>query len=162
MHLLRKDLVIHILVAWAIIALMPNGGSAASKRYGLDRCAYANCFHRELSRSLPERRGYIYKPHHKIKIEEATPVGRLQNTIGKQQTERKTAAGAFQRPAILQLQGPSGLSCRRGRRLLQGQGYYRVSPFECRGRMFTYFARRDGKVVRILVDSRNGRIISTH
>jgi hypothetical protein len=55
---------------------------------------------------------------------------------------------------------PYRISCGEGRELLLDRGFRRVRTFECRGRIYTYFARRYGDAFRIQVNARTGRIVS--
>ena len=54
------------------------------------------------------------------------------------------------------------ISCREGSMILRDRGFYRVRPIECDGRTYTYFGRRHGDSVTILLNSRNGRIIGVN
>ncbi|MDP9137358.1 MAG: hypothetical protein M3N38_04180 [Pseudomonadota bacterium] len=52
-----------------------------------------------------------------------------------------------------------GISCRDGRDIVEDRGFRRVRVLECQGRTFTYLGWRRGDTYRILVNSRNGRIV---
>jgi hypothetical protein len=52
------------------------------------------------------------------------------------------------------------VSCSEGRLALLERGFRRVRPINCRGRTYTYLARRAGDTFRILLHSRTGRILS--
>jgi hypothetical protein len=172
------------LLAWAIMLLMAADATAASKRQGLSRCAYADCVSRQVSRSQAKS-GSSYKPRFKREVRDPAvlgakkdarrkrriedPVSRLQKKIARQRLERQTGLDRHDRDdryrAFNHLHGDSpsrSLTCRKARLFLLGQGFYRISPLDCQGRTFTYLARRNGDTVRILVDSRYGRIISTN
>jgi hypothetical protein len=58
--------------------------------------------------------------------------------------------------------GMGRISCREGSMILRDRGFYRVRPIECQGRTYTYFGRRHGDSVRILLSARNGRIIDVN
>jgi hypothetical protein len=52
------------------------------------------------------------------------------------------------------------VSCREGREIVDDSGFNRVRTVECRGRNYTYTGRRHGDSFRIVLNSRNGRIVS--
>lgn len=52
------------------------------------------------------------------------------------------------------------ISCMQGRRIVSRQGFYRVAPLQCSGRVFRYRAIRRHEPWTILVSARSGRIIS--
>jgi hypothetical protein len=151
---LIKCLVICGLVAWSI-SLMTIDGDAASRRVNQSRCASVSCL-RQFTPGVDaanELRRYR-------RTQDA--VSRLQNKIAQQQAERRQQLGKSQkRPSYLYAYSPRQISCRTGRQLVRGQGFYRVNALECQGRTFTYLARENGKLVRVTVDSRHGRIIGT-
>jgi hypothetical protein len=51
------------------------------------------------------------------------------------------------------------LGCGEGRAIVRDRGFYRVRIVECRGRIYTYLGRRHGDTFRVLLNSRNGRIV---
>jgi hypothetical protein len=91
-------------------------------------------------------------------------VTRLQNRIAEQQAERRTdlkrERRKFSYSELYHRRFPR-IACRKGRQLVQSEGFYRVDMLECQGRIFTYLARANGKMVRVMVDSRFGTIIGT-
>jgi hypothetical protein len=166
---LIKCVLICALVALSI-SLTSTEGSAASNRLDKVRCPYANCF----TLPLPKRYGYSYrgrttdseKLRRKRVMDDA--VSRLQEKIAREQAKRRSTSEKERNPysysTIDRLYADSPfreLTCREGRLLVQGQGFFRVNPLECRGRTFTYLARENGRMVRVTVDSLYGRIIST-
>jgi hypothetical protein len=50
------------------------------------------------------------------------------------------------------------LSCGEARRLVRRSGYRNVAARDCSGRTYTFNATRNGRVVVIYVNSRNGRV----
>lgn len=52
------------------------------------------------------------------------------------------------------------ISCSYGRRAVADRGYRRVRTIECNGRNYTYTARRNGNVYRIVISARTGNIVS--
>jgi hypothetical protein len=50
------------------------------------------------------------------------------------------------------------LSCNEARRIVRRNGFRNVETRECQGRTYTFFATRNGRDVRIYVNSRTGRI----
>jgi hypothetical protein len=52
------------------------------------------------------------------------------------------------------------VSCREGRRIVDNSGFNRVRTVECDGRNYTYMGRRHGDDFRVVLNSRNGRIVS--
>jgi hypothetical protein len=52
------------------------------------------------------------------------------------------------------------VSCREGREIVDDSGFNRVRTVECSGRNYTYMGRRHGDTFRIVLNSRNGRIVS--
>jgi hypothetical protein len=54
--------------------------------------------------------------------------------------------------------GPGRISCGEGR-LIVAQRFNRVRVVECRGGIYTYLGRRQGDTFRVMVNSRNGRIV---
>jgi hypothetical protein len=52
------------------------------------------------------------------------------------------------------------VSCREGREIVDDSGFNRVRTVECSGRNYTYTGRRHGDTFRIVLNSRNGRIVS--
>jgi hypothetical protein len=180
---LSKHLLSLVLLVWPIMVLTGADASAASKRHGLSRCAYADCVGRHVSRSLAGSASY--KPRFKREVRDHAVLGakkdvrrkrriedsvsRLQKKIARQRLEHRTGLDRHEREVrrrtFNHIYGDSpsrSLTCRRARLFLLGQGFYRISPLDCQGRTFTYLARRKGDTVRILVVSRYGRIISTN
>jgi hypothetical protein len=51
------------------------------------------------------------------------------------------------------------LGCGEGRAIVRDRGFRRVRTVECRGRIYTYLGRSHGDTFRILLNSRNGRIV---
>jgi hypothetical protein len=147
-----------VLVA-SSICLTASEGSAASRRFDMNRCTYAGC----IRPSMPKRYGNSYQSR-----VTGDAVSRLQDKIARQQAKSRNASGTsrnqYSKPNPYRLFAHSpfrGIDCREGRLLVQGQGFYRVNPLECQGLTFTYIARQNGKLVRVTVDSRYGRIIGT-
>jgi hypothetical protein len=56
--------------------------------------------------------------------------------------------------------GNRGISCRRGKRIVENAGFRRVQVRDCKGRNFRYTGRKRGDTFEIRVNSRNGRIVS--
>jgi hypothetical protein len=152
------------------IHLTTTEGIAASKRFDMDRCAYASCFRLPMAK----RYGYSYQggptdSAKKLRRNRLTEdaVSRLQDKIAREQSKRRTTSERDRNHYSYSEINPfayspfRGIDCRKGRLLVQGQGFYRVNPLECQGRIFTYLARENGKMVRVTVDSRYGRIIGT-
>jgi hypothetical protein len=54
------------------------------------------------------------------------------------------------------------ISCGEGRAILRDRGFHRVRIVECSGRTYTYFGRRHGDSFRVLLNSRNGRIVGVN
>jgi hypothetical protein len=54
------------------------------------------------------------------------------------------------------------ISCGEGRAILRDRGFYRVRIIECSGRTYTYFGHRHGDSFRVLLNSRNGRIVGVN
>ena len=54
------------------------------------------------------------------------------------------------------------ISCGEGRAILRDRGFNRVRIIECSGRTYTYFGRRHGDSFRVLLNSRNGRIVGVN
>jgi hypothetical protein len=134
-------------------------GSAASRRFDMNRCAYAGC----IRLSTPRKYGYSYQGR---VTEDA--VSRLQDKIAREQaksrnsSERNRTQYSYSDTNRVHAYSPfRGIDCREGRLLVQGHGFYRVNPLECQGLTFTYIARENGKMIRVIVDSRYGRIITT-
>lgn len=50
------------------------------------------------------------------------------------------------------------LSCGEARRIVRRSGFRNVATRECRGRTYTFLATRNGRDVRVFVNSRTGRI----
>jgi hypothetical protein len=151
------------------ISLMPTEGSAASNRLDMHRCAYANCF----TFPLPRRYGHSYRAgptgSEKLRRNRRTQdaVSRLQAKIARDRAKRSSSEnerGPYSYSAIDRRFAHDPfreISCREGRLLVQGQGFSRVNALECQGTTFTYLARENGEMVRVTVDARYGRIIST-
>jgi hypothetical protein len=60
----------------------------------------------------------------------------------------------------LNLGGSNRISCGRGRRLVEDNGFWDVRSRSCSGRTYSYFGRRGGgRLYIILVDSRRARIV---
>ena len=53
-----------------------------------------------------------------------------------------------------------GISCQRGKRIVENAGFRRVRIRDCKGRNFRYTGRKKGDNFEIRVNSRNGRIVS--
>jgi hypothetical protein len=177
---LTKYLASFALLASAVMLLTAGDVGAASKPHGLGRCAYAACVSRDLSRSLGKSRSSKarfkreQRSHaltnakrdlrRKRRAEDA--VSRLQDKIARQRLERRAERKRLSRDALdrslIDGYGDSVLTCRKARLFLLGRGFYRVSPLDCQGRTFTFLARENGDTVRILLDPRHGRIISTN
>ncbi|HEY7765626.1 MAG TPA: hypothetical protein VIB38_11605 [Aestuariivirgaceae bacterium] len=54
---------------------------------------------------------------------------------------------------------PYRIGCGEGRAIVRDRGFNRVRTIECQGRSYTYLGRRHGDRFRVMVNSRNGRII---
>jgi len=60
----------------------------------------------------------------------------------------------------LNIGGKDRISCGRGRRMVEDQGFWDVRTRRCSGRNYSYFGRRGGgRSYIITVDSRRGRIV---
>jgi hypothetical protein len=152
-----------------LISLGPTGGSAASHRLDVQRCIYPNCF----TSAMPRNSGQLYRrrPIGSEKLRRNRPtedaVSRLQAKIARDRAKDSSSATARRSYSYSAIGRPfphspfPDISCREGRLLVQGQGFSRVSALECQGTTFTYLARENGKMVRVIVDARYGRIIST-
>ncbi|MBL8905435.1 MAG: hypothetical protein JNM20_02045, partial [Rhizobiales bacterium] len=55
---------------------------------------------------------------------------------------------------------PGRLSCGEGREIVFDSGFYRVRTIDCSGKYYSYAARRHGKSYRVVVNARNGNIVS--
>jgi hypothetical protein len=153
----------------SLISLSPAEGSAASNRLDVQRCAYANCF----TFPIPRRYGHSYRrgPMASEKLRRNRPtedaVSRLQAKIARDRAKRSSSEkerSSYSYSAIGRRFTHSpfpDISCREGRLLVQSQGFSRVNALECQGTTFTYLARENGEMVRVTVDARYGRIIST-
>ncbi len=53
-----------------------------------------------------------------------------------------------------------GISCNRGKRIVENAGFRRVRARDCKGKNFRYTGRKKGDDFEIRVNSRNGRIVS--
>ena len=51
-------------------------------------------------------------------------------------------------------------SCKQARRLVRRNGYRKIRAFDCRGRVYGFYARSGGEIYKIRVNVRSGRIIS--
>jgi hypothetical protein len=135
---------------------------AASRRYDLNRCAYASCFSPDLPRSVHRN---VESKRQLRRKRGADPVDYLQRKIARQQLNEQTKSE--RRRSISEEIYSYGynprrkLTCSRGRLFLQGEGFHRVYAINCRGRTFTYLARQNGETMRVLVDPLYGRIIGT-
>ena len=166
--MLIKCAMICALIALSI-SLRATEAGAGSNRLDRHRCAYANCF----TFSIPKRYGHSYRraPTGSEKFRRNRPredaVSRLQKKIAREQAKRNSSIrkrSRFSYSAIDRQFAHSPfreISCREGRLLVQGQGFSRVNALECQGTTFTYLARENGEIVRVTVDARYGRIIST-
>lgn len=54
--------------------------------------------------------------------------------------------------------GKNRISCRRGARIVEDYGYFRVRARDCSGGTYTYFARRNGKNYIVYVNSKRGYV----
>ena len=54
--------------------------------------------------------------------------------------------------------GKKRISCRRGARIAENAGYFRIRARDCSGGTYTYFGRRNGKSYIIYVDSKRGYV----
>ncbi len=63
--------------------------------------------------------------------------------------------GYRDQPAVY---SPRRSSCNRALTSVRDQGYQTIRTIECRGRNFTFHARRDGRWWKVKVRARNGRI----
>ncbi len=157
-----------VLVA-LLISLRPTEASAGSDRLDMHRCAYANCF----TFSVPKRYGHSYRraPTGSETFRRNRPredtVSRLQRKIAREQAKRSSSIRKRSSYSYSAIDRPFAhspfreITCREGRLLVQGQGFSRVNALECQGTIFTYLARENGEIVRVTVDARYGRIIST-
>jgi hypothetical protein len=60
----------------------------------------------------------------------------------------------------LNIGGKDRISCGRGRRIVEDEGFWDVRTRNCGGRNYSYFGRRGGgRTYIITVDSRRGRIV---
>lgn len=50
------------------------------------------------------------------------------------------------------------LSCGEARRIVRRSGFRNVSTIECRGRTYTFLATRNGRDIRVYVNSRTGGV----
>ena len=50
------------------------------------------------------------------------------------------------------------ISCGEARRIVRGHGYRNIATRECRGSTYTFLATRNGRDVRVFVNSRTGRV----
>ncbi|WP_095088537.1 hypothetical protein [Mesorhizobium sophorae] len=50
------------------------------------------------------------------------------------------------------------ITCREGERLLRNRGFWNVRRVDCRGRLFTYRARRANGLFEVGLNARNGRV----
>ena len=55
---------------------------------------------------------------------------------------------------------PRRISCNHAIRLLRNRGYRRIKATDCRGKVYGFTARRNGKRYRLRVSARNGTILS--
>ncbi|MFD2058333.1 hypothetical protein ACFSQT_36200 [Mesorhizobium calcicola] len=51
------------------------------------------------------------------------------------------------------------ITCRDGERLLRSRGFWDIRRVDCRGRLFTYRARRATGLFEIGLNARNGRVV---
>jgi hypothetical protein len=152
-----------------LIVLSPTEGSTASNRLDVRRCVYVDC----ITFPIPRKYGPSYRraPVGSEKLRRNRPtedaVSRLQAKIARDRAKDSSSATARRSYSYSAIGRPfphspfPDISCREGRLLVQGQGFSRVSALECQGTTFTYLARENGKMVRVIVDARYGRIIST-
>jgi hypothetical protein len=56
--------------------------------------------------------------------------------------------------------GDRGISCQRGKRIVENAGFRNVRARDCNGKNYRYTGRRKGDNFEIRVNSRNGRIVS--
>ena len=54
------------------------------------------------------------------------------------------------------------ITCREGERLLRSRGFWNVRRVDCRGRLFTYRARRANGLFEVGLNARNGRVVDMH
>jgi len=54
------------------------------------------------------------------------------------------------------------ITCREGERLLRNRGFWNVRRVDCRGRLFTYRARRANGLFEVGLNARNGRVVDMH
>jgi hypothetical protein len=153
---LTKCFIVLGLVAW--ICLTNSDAGAASK---VNRCTFASC----LGELTPAVHSAKRLRRHR-RTDDA--VSRLQKKIAEQQAERRTKLERDrQKYSYSELYRRRSYStfrripCRKGQQLVRSEGFYRVSMLECQGRIFTYLARANGKMVRVMVDSRFGTIVGT-
>ncbi len=53
---------------------------------------------------------------------------------------------------------PRRSSCYRAHRTVRDHGYQKIRTVDCKGRIYTFHARRDGRWWKVKVRARNGRI----
>ena len=54
----------------------------------------------------------------------------------------------------------SRISCKRARNLVRRRGYHRLRAYDCRGKVYGFYARRGGKRYKVRVSAYTGRILS--
>src|SRR5215212_10683894 len=152
-----------------LISLGQTQGSAAANRIDVQRCLYPHCF----TFPMPRKYGHSYRrrPTGSEKFRRNHPtedaVSRLQAKIARDRAKHSSSEkerSSYSDSAIgrrFPHRPFPQISCREGRLLVQGQGFSRVSALECQGTTFTYLARENGEMVRVTVDARYGRIISS-
>lgn len=60
----------------------------------------------------------------------------------------------------ININGKNRISCRRGERIVEDNGFFRVRARDCSGSSYRYTGRRNGKYYVIDVNSRRGYITS--
>lgn len=55
----------------------------------------------------------------------------------------------------------SRISCKRARTLVRRRGYRRLKAYDCRGKVYGFYARRGGKRYKVRVSAYTGRILSS-
>jgi len=61
-------------------------------------------------------------------------------------------------PRYRHYRGPHRISCRQARHIVRRSGFRRIRTVECRGRTYTFNARRHGDYYRVRVNARRGYI----
>lgn len=79
-------------------------------------------------------------------------------SVGLMMTPVATAPAKAGVNIDINIGGKKRISCRRGARIAENAGYFRIRARDCSGGTYTYFGRRNGKSYIIYVDSRRGYV----